>query len=137
MIIIKAVRADIYPITRAIQNKHIDYLTPEHVREDIYNNRLYKCVEKGKTIAIVSVVWDNTYKYYAIKRLCILRKENIGKHIASFFLEYIQNEHQYNGEKIGCTPWIDNGPMRHILEKEGFVLEYIFSEKWCFYSWEL
>lgn len=134
MIITKAVEADYIHILRAIQNKHIDYLTPKHVREDIYKNRLYKCVEKSKIIAIVSVVWDNTYKYYAIKRLCILRKENIGKHITSFFLEYIQNEYQNNGEKIGCTPWVDNKAMRHILEKEGFILEYIFSEKWCFYS---
>ena len=134
MIITKAVEADYIHIMRAIQNKHIEYITPYHVYRDIYDKKMYKCVDNGKIVAIVSVIWDKTYKYYAIKRLCILQKENRGKGITHLFLEYIKNK--YWG-KIGCTPWVDNEPMRHILEKEGFILEYIFSEKWCFYSWRI
>lgn len=134
MIITKAVEADYIHIVRAMQNKHIEYISTKQIWMDIYNNKMYKCVQGGKIIAICSVIWDKTYKYYAIKRMCILRKENKGKGIPYLFIEYIKNK--YWG-KIGCTPWIDNEPMRHILEKEGFILEYIFSEKWCFYSWRL
>lgn len=131
MIITKAVEADYIHILRAMQNKHIEYISMQQIRIDIYNSCMYKCVDNGKIIAILSVVWDKTYNYYAIKRLCILQKKNRGKDITELFIDYIIGK--YSG-KIGCTPWVDNSAMRHILEKKGFVLEYIFSEKWCFYS---
>lgn len=129
--ITKAERADYIHIIRAIQNKKLSYLTCAHVRADIDNARLYKYVENGKIIAICSILYDNTYNYYALKRLCIFSKKNRGRHITEKFLDFFTQN--YFG-KIGCTPWSDNQPMRHILEKKGFVLEYIFSEKWCFYS---
>lgn len=131
MIITKAVEADYIHIMRAMQNKHIEYISIQQIRMDIYSSHMYKCVKDGKIVAIISVVWDKTYKYYAMKRLCILQKKNKGKGITELLIDYITE--RYLG-KIGCTPWVDNSAMRHILEKKGFALEYIFDEKWCFYS---
>ena len=131
MIITKAVEADYIHILRAMQNKHIEYISMQQIRTDIYNSYMYKCVDNGKIVAILSVVWDKTYNYYAMKRLCILQKKNRGKGITELFIDFVSKN--YFG-KIGCTPWVDNSAMRHILEKKGFVLEYVFSEKWCFYS---
>ena len=80
---------------------------------------------------MISLVWDSEYGYYAMKRLCIPNKRNSGKGFAQMMVKYICSSVQ---GKVGCTPWSSNTPMRHLLEKQGFMLEYIFSEKWCFYS---
>lgn len=129
--ITKADEADYIHIVRAVQNKKLDYLTCAHIRQDISQKCLYKFTENNKIIAICSIVFDEKYQYHAVKRLCIFSIKNKGKHITEKFLDFFS---QKGYKKIGCTPWSDNAPMRHILEKKGFVLEYIFSEKWCFYS---
>lgn len=87
----------------------------------------------NKIIAILSLVYDNDYNYFAMKRLCILNKKNCGKGYAREMLAYVSAR---VNNKIGCTPWIDNNAMRHMLETLGFKLEYIFNEHWCFYSKE-
>lgn len=132
MTIRKATKSDYIRIVRATQNKHLDYLTANHIATDIALARCYVVEENDKAIATCSLVYDKQHNYHAIKRLAIFRKENKGRHIAEQFISYLLE----NGgvEKIGCTPWTDNAPMRHILEKMGFSLEYIFAEKWCFYS---
>ena len=127
----KAINADYIKIVRAIQNKGIEYITPAHVKEDISLGRQFVMMDNNKVIAILSLVYDAEYGYFAMKRLCITNKQNRGKGYAQMMLEYIST--QVRG-KVGCTPWIDNGAMRHTLEKLGFSLEYIFAEKWCFYS---
>ena len=127
----RAVNADYIKIVRAIQNKHIDYITPAHVREDIALGRQFVMIDNEKVIAILSLVYDADYGYFAMKRLCVTNKKNKGKGYAQMMLSAVSG--QASG-KVGCTPWADNGAMRHTLEKLGFSLEYIFSEKWCFYS---
>ena len=127
----KATTSDITNIIRAIQNKKIDYITPAHVHEDVALGRQYIMIENGKIIAMLSLVWDNDYSYYAMKRLLIPNRKNNGKGYAQMMLQYVSM--QAKG-KVGCTPWADNGAMRHMLEKLGFSLEYIFEVKWCFYS---
>ena len=127
----RAINADYIKIVRAIQNKHIEYITPAHVKEDIALGRQFVMMDGEKVIAILSLVYDADYGYFAMKRLCVLNKKNNGKGYAQMMLRVVSG--QANG-KVGCTPWIDNGAMRHTLEKLGFTLEYVFSEKWCFYS---
>ena len=129
----KADAFDFARIVRCIQNKHISYITPEHVRWDVIFGRQYIMEnDKGKIVAMLSLVWDDSNNYWAMKRLCVPNKRNQGKGYAQEMLKYVSA--QVPGEKVGCTPWVDNGAMRHTLEKLGFQLEYIFSEKWCFYS---
>ena len=127
----RAVNADYIKIVRAIQNKGIEYITPAHVKEDMSLGRQFVMVDNNKVIAILSLVWDAEYGYFAMKRLCVTNKQNKGKGYAQMMLKHVSA--QANG-KVGCTPWIDNGAMRHSLEKLGFSLEYVFAEKWCFYS---
>lgn len=131
MTIRKATQEDTIHIIRAIQNKQISYITPAHVREDVKFGRQFIMVENGKVIAMLSLVYDTDHDYFAMKRLLIPNKKNCGKGYAQMMLKYVSQQAQ---GKVGCTPWIDNQAMRHTLEKLGFSLEYIFSEKWCFYS---
>lgn len=127
----KAVASDLKKIVNGVRVKGLDYITPMHVREDILKDRQFVLVDNGKIIAILSLVEDHTFHYYAMKRLLILNKKNYGKGYAQALLQYVST--QAPG-KVGCTPWVNNGAMRHMLEKLGFSLEYIFEEKWCFYS---
>ena len=127
----KATQQDLIRVIRSIQNKHIDYITPAHVREDIRAERLFVMVDNSKVIAILSLVWDAEHNYFAMKRLCVPNKKNNGKGYAQLMLRHVSA--QATG-KVGCTPWADNAAMRHTLEKLGFQLEYIFEKKWCFYS---
>lgn len=116
---------------RSIQNKHIDYITTEHIKTDVQSGRQYIMEEDGKILAILSLVYDEQFDYYAMKRLCVPNKKNQGKGYAQEMLRFVS---QQTTAKVGCTPWVDNGAMRHTLEKLGFTLEYIFAEKWCLYS---
>ena len=75
----KATAHDYKKIAMALYNKKIPYITTAHSKEDIKNNRQYVIEEEGKIIAIVSIVYDAQYNYYAIKRLCVLNKKNNGK----------------------------------------------------------
>ena len=122
-------------IERAVALKNLPYCTTAQVATDHYEyDRLYVVAEGEKILAILSLVPEQEYGYTAIKRLCILNKKNRGKGIARFALHEIQKV--VHG-RIGGTPWADNAATRHLFETEGFHLEYIFDEKWCFYVKEV
>lgn len=127
----KATKNDYIHLVRATQNKRLEYLTAAHIKDDITNCRCYIAVENEKPIAMISLVYDKTYNYNAMKRLCVFRKENRGRGITKYLISYLMAN--VAPDPIGCTPWEDNIVMRHILEEMGFELQYIFSEKWCFY----
>lgn len=127
----KARQADYIHIVRSIQRKRIDYITPAHVQQDIESEQQFVMVDGVRVIAILSLVYDQEHGYYAMKRLLIPNRKNCGKGYAQMMLRFVSAQAQ---GKVGCTPWADNLAMRHTLEKLGFSLEYIFSEKWCFYS---
>ena len=131
----KATRKDLMKVCRAIGYKtNLPYIRVEDVLSDFLHERMYVVAEGEKVFATVSLVPEPDYGYTAIKRLCILNKKNQGKGIARFALHEIQR--MVSG-RIGATPWEDNTAVRHILEAEGFKMEYKFMEYWCFYSKEV
>ena len=130
----KAETMDWVRVFNAVCRKHIDYITPNQTFEDFQAGRLYVVAEGTKVFATLSLVPETEYKYTAVKRLCILNKKNQGKGIARFALHEIQ---KVVSGRIGATPWLDNGAVRHILESEGFKMEYKFNGHWCFYSKEV
>ena len=134
MTIRKSTMEDYLSIARSIQNKKLSYITPTLIKQDIQLGRQYVMTnDRNKIIAICSLVYEPNYKYYAIKRLCIPNKKNCGKGYAQAMLEYMIKQ---PSAKVGCTPWSDNKAMIKMLTRLGFTLEYIFNEKWCFYSKE-
>lgn len=122
---------DMMKVVNALRYKDLSYITKSLVNMDYNHNRLYVVADGKKVYATVSLVAEPNYNYTAIKRLCILNKKNRGKGIARFALHEIQR--MVSG-RIGATPWMDNGAVRHILEMEGFVLQYVFNERWCYYA---
>lgn len=122
--------ATISYIIHSLRQKKIPYITLSQVLEDIANNQLYVLFENGNPVAMCSMVWDAKYSYWAIKRLICFKKKNIGKGYGNSLIHYCANS---RFAPVGCTPWTDNDPVRHILEKNGFTLQYIFKNKWCFY----
>lgn len=130
-----ATQTDVYKIRNAVRRKNLLYCTPYQIAEDFTYGRLYCVYEGDKVLGTFSLVYDEQWKYVAIKRLCILNKKNQGKGIARFaiheILKYLHNC------KVGATPWEDNIAVRHILEAEGFKMEYKFMGHWCFYSKEM
>jgi hypothetical protein len=131
----KATRKDLMKVCRAIGYKtNLPYIRVEDALSDFLHERMYVVAEEEKVFATVSLVPEPDYGYTAIKRLCILNKKNQGKGIARFAIREIQ---KVMTGKIGATPWEDNYSMRHILESEGFKLEYKFTGNWCFYSREI
>lgn len=132
MTIRKSTKEDYISIIRSIQNKGLSYITPSLIKRDIELDRQYIMTNDcGKIVAICSLVYDHDYNYYAIKRLCIPNKKNRGKGYAQKMLAFMSKQ---TSAKVGCTPWSDNKAMIKMLTKLGFTLEYIFNEKWCFYS---
>lgn len=127
----KATAKECAKLCGIFNRKNIDYILPEDILEDYLKDRLYVVVENEKVLAIASLVPEPKYNYTAIKRLCICNKKNQGKGIAHFV---IQELIKIVDDKIGATPWDNNFGMRHLLESEGFKLEYKFNIYWCFYS---
>lgn len=128
-------KANLYEVQKAAQavsRKHYDYITVNHLVQDYNNNQLYVVIEGEKILAIASLVPEPDYKYIAIKRLCVLNKGNCGKGIGSFAVRELSKV--VSGERVGATPWTDNIAMRNLLESEGYQLQYVFNERWCFYA---
>ena len=128
----KTTRKDLMKVCRAIGYKtNLPYIRVEDAMFDFLHDRIYVVAEGEKVLATISLVPEPDYEYTAVKRLCILNKKNQGKGIARFALHEVQR--MVSG-RIGATPWEDNTPMRHLLEVEGFILQYVFDERWCFYA---
>lgn len=128
-------KANLYEVQKAarvVGRKHYDYITVNHLVRDYNNNQLYVVVEGEKILAIASLVPEPDYEYIAIKRLCVLNKGNCGKGIGSFAVRELSKV--VSGERVGATPWTDNIAMRNLLESEGYQLQYVFNERWCFYA---
>ena len=131
MIIRQATTKDTIHIIRAIQNKHMDYNTPQDVRDDIAAERLIVAEENGKLLGSVAIVYKAHRGYYAIMRMCVYSKKSRGKGVASALINYIVS---LNFKTIGATPWNDNPAMCHILEKFGFEYQYTFNTYYNFYK---
>jgi len=127
----KATHQDLMKVVNALRYKDLPYITKSLVELDYLQQRLYVVADGTKVLATVSLVPEPNYNYTAIKRLCILNKKNQKKGIARFTIRSISN---LNIGKIGATPWDTNNGMCHLLETEGFILEYKFNVYWCFYS---
>lgn len=130
----KANELDFIKIHNAVCQKNLSYCKHYHIVEDWGKDRLYAVAEGDKVFATVSLVEEPNYGYTAVKRLCILNKKNQGKGIARFALHEIQ---RIVKGRIGATPWDDNHKMCHLLESEGFKMEYKFMGHWCFYVKEV
>ena len=131
MILRKANHADLMKVVNALRYKDLPYITKVMANYDYNHNRLFVVAEGNKVYATLSMVEEKEYGYTAVKRLCILNKKNQGKGIARFALHEIQ---RLVKGRIGGTPWVDNQKMCHLFESEGFTLQYIFNERWCFYA---
>lgn len=125
-----ATHKDLMKVIHGIGYKDLPYITKSQENLDYNHKRLYVVAEEEKVFACVSLVWESKYEYFAVKRLCILNKKNQHKGIARFALKELQKIVQ---GRIGATPWMDNIPMRALLESEGFKLEYKFNDVWCYY----
>ena len=119
----KATKQDYKSIAVSLRNKAIPYITPKQADRDIENGNLYIIKKNGKPIAQCALVYDEQYKYHAIKRLVIYNKKNCGQGIANSFVEYFIKQ---NYPALGCTPWSDNQIMKHLLSRNGFEYQYTF-----------
>ena len=88
MIIRQATEKDTIHIIRAIQNKHMNYNTPMHIREDIKNGYLFVAEENNKLLGSVAVFYKSHRDYYAITRVCVYSKKSRGKGVASSLIRY-------------------------------------------------
>lgn len=124
----KATNKDIKSLTRHLQNKNIDYLTLDHMRNDIANNSMYVLEINNVLIACCSIV-ETEFAWLGVKRFCIFNKKNNGKGYCEQMLKELTNDNQ----TYCITPWSDNQPMKHIVEKVGFEYKYTFNKKWLCY----
>lgn len=126
----KASQADYKSIACALRNKHIDYITPAHAREDIEREQLFVMSENGKPIAQCVLTYEPKHNYYAIKRLVVYNKQNNGRGIAQQFITFFC---EMSLPALGCTPWSNNTAMKHLLKKYGFEYQYTFLKNYEFF----
>ena len=118
-------------ICHSLPQKKIPYISVSQFKEDYQEQKVYVLEEKGKPVAMCSLVWSDKHQNFAIKRMICFKKANAGKGYANKLVAFISNLEK---APVCCTPWLDNFSMRRILEKNGFQLKYIFSQHWCFYE---
>lgn len=118
-------------LSRMAEERHISYITPAQVQNDVRHNYCYVLIEDQKIKAFGSIVYCPEYHNWAIKRVCVLEEgRGFGKQIVNYLCQ-----NHFASLPLICTPWKDNVAMRHILEKEGFKMKYIFNTKWCMYEY--
>lgn len=108
----------------------LDYITSTQARQDFEQASLYIVESNQKIVAIFSLIYDADRQIDYLKRLKVLNKKNLGLGFGTMIVEYVSQLNQ----KIAVTPWVDNKRMRNLLERNGFKMEYIFNEKWCYYT---
>lgn len=130
----KATYEDYVRLVRSIQNKKEvkSYINKDLLRKDIENSSCYIKIENNKIVAMISLVYDNNYQSYYLKRLIIPNKKNHGKSIAKEMISYFQTNFDF---PINITPWEDNAPMIGIVEKLGFQFQYKFLENYMLYTY--
>lgn len=124
----KATVADVKTLTRKLQNKRIEYNTVEMMKKDVKENCLWVLIDNNTIIASCAVVPTDFY-WMGVKRLVVYSKKNCGKGYARKLLEAITADSQ----TYCITPWDDNEPMKHLVEKIGFSFKYKFNGNWCCY----
>lgn len=118
-----ATSADYKRIATALRNKGIDYITPAHARTDIDKAQLYVLTEGDVLIAQCALVYEPAHQYHAIKRLVVYNRRHCGRGVAQQFLTFFC---AMNLPALGCTPWVDNLRMQHLLQKMGLNINTPF-----------
>ena len=131
MIIRYATTDDTLRIVRALQNKKLDYNTPQRVKNDIELGRLIIAVEGGKILGQVALEPKPEFDYTGVCRVCVYSKRSQGKGVASALLEFVCG---LGIENLGATPWDTNPQMCHLFEKFGFEHQYTFDTHYKFYK---
>lgn len=121
---------DTIRIIRSIQNKHMDYNTPAHVKADIAAGRLVVIEENGKLLGSCAIVKEEAWDYTAIKRVCVYSSKSRGKGVAQNLIGFVCS---LGLGTLGATPWNDNPTMCHIFQKFGFEYQYTFQQYYEFY----
>jgi len=113
--------------------KKANYLSYQMLKFDILNNNCYLLKQNNKIIALCSLVFDNQYKMYYIKRLVITNKINLHKGYGKEIIKSIITKVP-KGSVVAATPWNDNTPMKRLLESLGFELRYQIDENFLLYT---
>lgn len=130
MTVRKATPNDYIKLTYHLRKKHIDYITVEHMQIDLLNKNLYVLEDDSKLLAMISIVWQEEYECYGLKRLLIFNKKNCGKGYAKTLLAAVLED----DKKYSVTPWVDNVAMHRLLSSLGFEYVRTFNEIWTL--WE-
>ena len=130
MIIRFATLSDTIHVVRSLQNKKIEYNTVEQAKSDIEQKRLLVAVIDNKIVGSIAIVPEPAYSYTALKRLCVYNKKYRGRGIANQLITTATN---LTPGPVGATPWANNPATIHLFEKNGFVYQYTFLEKYQFY----
>lgn len=131
----KATQADYNRLVRSIQTvtKHSPYITTKQLKEDIEQGTCYLKEEKGKFVAVCSLVYDEKYKMFYCKRLSIPNKKNRGKGYAKEMISFFQS---LVPESLAATPWRENATMQKMLENLKFSFQYTFQEEYLLYVYK-
>ena len=113
-------------ILSKVNHENIEYITVNHVKEDFKNKNLYEFIVNKKPVGIVSVIFDNDFNYFYIKRLLVFKK---GKGYAKRILQSVLKEYPI----CAITPFESNKAMLKIIKELGFEYQYTFLENYLLY----
>jgi len=107
----------------------IDYITDEHVIEDIKNEDCYVLEDCEKIVAIASLVYDSDFNMHYIKRLLVLDLNSHGKGYGKKMMKHMSEL----SSVIAVTPFKSNTVMKKIVESLGFEYKYTFLHNYTLY----
>lgn len=113
--------------------KKVNYINYIMLKLDITNSNCFVLEQNNKIIAVCSLVFDNRYQMYYLKRFTITNKINLGKGYGKTMIRGML-KHMPNGAVIAATPWVDNMPMKRLLEGLGFELRYQIDDNFVLYT---
>lgn len=105
----------------------IEYITVEHIKLDFENENLYGIIGEGNDVlAIASLVWENDFDMFYIKRLKVF-KEGFG--YGNSMVNYLSSIHI----PVAITPFESNTAVIKIIDKLGFDYKYTFLDYYQLY----
>lgn len=133
MKIYKATKQEQKRLLLSLNKVNCSFINKDLLRSDIEKGQCFAIENNNKIIGMITLLYDEKYGMYYIKRFIITNKKNQNKGYAKPILSSILSFVPTN-ETVAITPFENNSKMINLVQKLGFEFQYSFLEQFQLYT---
>ena len=133
MNIYKATKQEQKRLLLSLNKVNCSFINKDLLRSDIEKGQCFAIENDNKLIGMISLLYDENYNMYYIKRFIITNKKNQNKGYAKSILSSVLSFVPMN-QTVAITPFGSNVKMISLVQKLGFEFQYNFLEHFQLYT---